>query len=121
MEFNPDGSIKLPSKFAKQAKKMNIRKDIISEYAPKSCRMSIAGDKQKIIWVLSRFECDTPIKKVETDDGFDVEIGSDFKRCSDCKNLSYRLSASVNGDSSIDIGTCTAKGVHPQFCEEDYF
>lgn len=121
MEFNADGSLKLPGGYVKQAKRINIRKDIISEFAPKKCIVSITGEKQKIGMVLSMFKCDTPIKKTETSEGFDVEIGSDFKRCSDCKSLSYKLSASVNGNCNIDKGTCTAKGIHPQFCEEDYF
>jgi hypothetical protein len=121
MEFNADGSLKLPGGYAKQMKRINIRKDIISEFAPKKCMLSITGEKNRVSQVLSIFSCDTPIKKIESEKGFDVEIGSDFKRCSDCKSLSYKLSACVNGDCNIDNGTCTAKGFQQRFCDEDYF
>jgi hypothetical protein len=121
MEFNPDGSIKVPGMFVKQPKSMNIRKDVVSEFAPKKCLLSIKGEKNYVLFVLSRFTCETPIKMIDNSDGIDIEIGSDFKRCSDCKNLTYKLSASVKGDCSIDLGTCTAKGSQQKFSDEDYF
>ena len=123
MEFNADGSLKLPGGYEKKVRKINIRKDVISEYAPKKCMLAVTGDKNRISIVLQMFKCDTPLKKTETEteNGFDIEVGSDFRRCSDCKNLSYKLSAIVNGDCNIDKGTCTAKGEHQKFCEEDYF
>lgn len=121
MEFNPDGSLKIPECYKKQVRKLNIRKDILSEYAPKRCVLNIGGDCSSVKGIFVSFQCETPMKISEIDKGYMIEIGSDFKRCSDCKNLVYKISAAVQGDCNIDKGTCTAKGTQPKFCYEDYF
>jgi hypothetical protein len=121
MEFNPDGSLKIPEKFKTPLKRLNIRKDILSEYAPKKCRIHVTGEPNLVEKIICGFQCETPIKLSAYEDRHEIEIGSDFKRCSDCRELVYKLSAIVQGDCHIDNGTCTAKGIQQKFCYEDYF
>jgi hypothetical protein len=121
MEFNPDGSLKIPKLYEKKARRMNIRKDILSEYPPKSCILSVKGDCSSVRRIFDSLERETPMKLSEADKGFEIVVGSDFKRCSDCRNLVYKLSAAVQGDCNIDNGTCSAKGSQQVFCYEDYF
>ncbi len=121
MEFNPDGSLRIPGQYRKEKKGVNIRKDIVSEYAPKKCVLSVTGKMDRVAPIVTAFSGQTPIKKLRTEDGFEVEIGSDFARCSDCRELVFRISSACGGDCSVDEGTCTYKGRQQQFSYEDYF
>ncbi|MEA3430079.1 MAG: hypothetical protein U9R08_02300 [Nanoarchaeota archaeon] len=136
IQFNPDGSIKLPEQFAKRKQdltnKMNnarcivIDREIVSTYSPKQCRLSIKTSKHVnqgfIENVYKYFTAQTPMKlKQISETEFHVEIGTDFRRCSDCTALISRLRNALNGHIIVNQGTCTFKQKQREFCFEDYF
>ncbi len=52
---------------------------------------------------------------------FEVEIGTDFRRCSDCQSLINEFREFLYGEL-IDIkGNCTFEGQKKGFVYEDYF
>jgi hypothetical protein len=137
MEFNPDGSIKLPEKFAKQkqdrenrlknSKCILIRKDIVDTRSPKKCVLRIKlsdaiYDNSFVHNVYNVFreraEVPTKLKKLN-EKGFEVEIGTCFRRCSDCNALIARFRNSINGSVIEDSGSCTFE--KRKFDYEDYF
>ncbi len=138
-EFNPDGSIKLPSSMQKDKdleksrlenqKCIKIRKDVVSTYSPKSCKLSINlsnkfSDNKFIenTYNYFRIQAQVPTKlKNISEKEFEVEIGSNFSRCKDCCNLVNRYREFLDGNLIEDKGTCTFKGRSQNFCEEDYF
>lgn len=83
MEFNPDGSIKLPATLAKKNE----------------------DDKQRMI--------DTK--------NFEVEIGTDFRRCTDCTSLLNKYREFLDQNLIEKKGNCTFEGRRSTFCEEDCF
>jgi hypothetical protein len=137
MEFNPDGSIKLPEKFAKQKQDREnrlknsrcilIRKDIVDTKSPKKCMLRIRlSDSiydnsfvQNVYNVFrERAEVPTKLKKLN-EKGFEVEIGTCFRRCSDCNALIARFRNSMVGSVIEDSGSCTFE--KRKFDYEDYF
>jgi len=138
-EFNPDGSIKMPDNMAKekadQKNKMKsqrcirIRKDIVSTYSPKSCKMVITlseafKDNRFVETTYKYFkdgaEVPSKITMINPRE-FHVEIGTCFRRCSDCSALVTRFKEFLDGNVIEDKGTCTYKGRPNNFCFEDYF
>ena len=108
MEFNSDGSLKLPPKMQKsldnQNERMNssrcikIKKEIINFEAPKKCNLQITlsnaiSDFRFVNNIYNYFLEGSTVstKLIQIDDlNYTIEIGTDFKRCSDCTNLINR-------------------------------
>jgi hypothetical protein len=138
VEFNPDGSIKLPGKLAAlrsaDSAKMKgrcimIHKDVVSATSPKSCVLHITlSDKMiddsfvEVIYRRWSEVSEVPSKLTKLGEkGFRVDIGTCFSRCSDCSSLIRRY-REYDSDVIEQNGTCTYKGrPTPRFCEEDCF
>ena len=139
IEFNPDGSIKLPTAMKnKEIEKENklktqrcirIRKDIVSSYTPKSCTLLITvsdaiTDQSFIKSVYGFFKKNSQVPtKLEklNDKEFYVEIGTHFRRCSDCSALIKRYKDYLDGNLIEEKGTCTYERKIREFAYEDYF
>jgi len=139
VEFNPDGSIKLPEQFARNKEenkeKLKIRRcikvtrEVRSFTAPKKCILHITlseaiSDNRFIETIYNYFrEKATVPNKIEklNEKEFKVEIGTDFRRCSDCNSLIYRYREFLDGNIIEEKGSCTFEGRKKNFCYEDYF
>ncbi len=138
MEFNPDGSLKLPDNLAKQKQEniqkmqcqrcMKIKKEIVSSYSPKKCALRITlsdaiHDNRFIQTLYEEFKqrSSVPTKlKQNSDKEFDVEIGTDFRRCSDCCFLINKYREFLDGNVIEEKGACSFEG-RKNFSYEDYF
>ncbi|MFC1742082.1 hypothetical protein ACFL3V_06100 [Nanoarchaeota archaeon] len=140
IEFNPDGSIKLPGKLAKHkadqdskmqhARCMKVRKEIVSTYAPKSCALHITlSDKitdNRFVenihqeWTRAA-EVPSKLNKMSEKE-FKVEIGTCFSRCKDCTSLIQRYRSFLYSNIIEQNGSCEYKSkMASRFCKEDYF
>ena len=138
VEFNPDGSIKLPEQYAKNKEEnkqklkhqrcIKIKRDLVSFSAPKKCilRITISESLNDIRFIKTIYDefkqrAAVPNKLIKINDKqFNVEIGTDFRRCSDCNSLinSYREFL----ENIIEVkGSCQFEGRKKNFCYEDYF
>jgi len=135
-EFNPDGSIKIPGVIASNIEKRElklkkercilVKKELVN-FSPKKCLLHIRisdafPDSNFISSIFHSFQerADVVAKLVKINEReFDVEIGTDFKRCSDCNNLVRRFREFLDGNVIEDKGSCTLK--ERNFCYEDYF
>ena len=139
VEFNSDGSLKLPGHMQENiAKKENklktqrcikIRKDIVSSYSPKSCKLIItiseAINDSKFVGSVYQFfrekaSVPTSLHKV-SDKEFYIDVGTHFKRCSDCTALISRYRDYLDGNLIEENGTCTFVRKEREFAYEDYF
>lgn len=139
VEFNPDGSLKLPGQMARrnEEKKEKLRKqrcikikrDVVNFTAPKKCVLHITlseafSDNKFIENIYRYFNADATvpnkIKKIN-ETQFEVEIGSEFKRCSECNALINRYREFLDGNIIEEKGSCTFEGQKRNFCYEDYF
>jgi hypothetical protein len=139
VEFNPDGSIKLPGHIEK-AKQENrermlkqrcirIKREVVSSSAPKKCALHItlseAFTSNSFITAIYGYfmqKSVVPTKLIKVNEKeFKVEVGTDFKRCSDCNSFINQLKDFLDGNVIEDMGTCTYKGRESNFCYEDYF
>ncbi len=126
IEFNPDGSIKIPGRLAAlreaDSSKMKgrcvmIRKEVVSAKPPKSCCLNITlsdsiTDNGFIEVIFRRWNesYEVPSKLIkDTDHEFRIEIGTCFTRCSDCSKL-IRLYREYDSDVIEKTGSCTYKG-----------
>ncbi|MFO8016040.1 MAG: hypothetical protein R6U32_02970 [Candidatus Woesearchaeota archaeon] len=140
VEFNPDGSLKLPARMEKRQKEkvqrmrtarcMIVRKEMTSFTAPKKCVLHLKlsetiKDSRFIDTIYSYFKenASTPTKLTKIDEkDFHVEIGTDFKRCSDCADLIRRYKEFLYGNLIEEKGNCPSmKGIKQEFCYEDHF
>jgi hypothetical protein len=140
IEFNPDGSIKLPAKLAKHKANENhkmqsarcakIRKEIISTTSPKSCALHITlsnkiTDNRFIETIYNQFnqEAEVPSKLTRVSDKeFKIDIGTCFKRCSDCTSLIQRYRRFLDSNVIEIQGSCEyASKRQSSFSFEDYF
>ena len=137
VEFNPDGSIKLPELFArkkqenkeklKQQRCILIKREIVSFTAPKKCVLHITlsdtlSDNRFIETIYKYFKekASVPNKLVKINEKeFKVEIGTAFRRCTDCNSLINRYREFLNGNLIDDKGSCMFEG--RSYCYEDYF
>lgn len=134
VEFNPDGSIKLPEQFARNNEKLKsqrcikIKREIVNFSAPKRCILHITlsdviTDDRFIETIYNEFKqrasVPSSLKKIN-EKQFDVIIETDFRRCSDCNSLinEYREFLGMIIDEK---GSCTFEGRMKNFCYEDYF
>ncbi len=139
MEFNPDGSIKLPEKFAKikeenklklkQQRCIQVKRSIASFTAPKKCVLKITlsdviSDNRFVETIYNYFKekASVPSKLIKINERqFEVEIGTDFRRCSDCNSLINEYREFLNSNIIEEKGSCTFEGRKQSFCYEDYF
>jgi len=136
-EFNEDGSIKLPAAIQKMKMEteerlqkrrcIHVKKEMVSFTSPKRCmlhlRLSEAITQNTFVeTIYGEFNKNSsvPSKIVRLHEKeFDIEIGTHFKRCSDCTNLIRRFKEFL--DVIEEKGTCTYEGFKMNFCYEDYF
>ncbi|MGV8171521.1 MAG: hypothetical protein ACP5OA_02390 [Candidatus Woesearchaeota archaeon] len=139
MQFNPDGSLKLPNKTVqnkldnenrmKNVRCIEIKKEMVNFSAPKRCllhlRLSDAMTDNRFVETTYNYFKDkatVPTKIIKLNDKeFDIEIGTDFKRCSDCTNLIHRYKDFLDGNVIELKGNCTYEPFRRGFTEEDYF
>ena len=139
MEFNADGSIKLPASLAKKNDEdkqrmqsqrcITVFKDLVSTTAPKKCILQITlsnalHDNRFIETIYREFKqtASVPSKIRQIDaKNFEVEIGTDFRRCSDCTSLLNKYREFLDGNLIEKKGNCTFEGRRSTFCEEDCF
>lgn len=139
-QFNPDGSLKL-SQGTIQKKQENIdrmkhgrcmliHKEMVNFTAPKKCilriRLSDSITDHSFMDNIHRYfkaQVETPTKIIKLNDKeFEIEIGTDFKRCSDCTNLINRYREFLDQNLIEEKGNCTYAGPRAQsFTYEDYF
>ncbi|PIN69457.1 hypothetical protein COV93_05455 [Candidatus Woesearchaeota archaeon CG11_big_fil_rev_8_21_14_0_20_43_8] len=130
VEFNPDGSLKLPNRLIKKqeidekrmrsARCIKIRKDVVDYNSPKKCRLKIVlseaiTDFRFIPTIYSYFANRAEVPTVMRKTGpreFEVEIGTAFKRCTDCCSLVNRYREHLDGCLIEDKGTCTFQGMN---------
>ena len=139
VEFNPDGSIKLPSSLAKKNEEdkqrmqsercITVYKDLVSTTAPKKCILQITlsnaiSDTRFIPTIYNEFKesASVPSKIKQMDEKhFEVEIGTDFRRCSDCTSLLNKYREHLDQNLIEKKGNCTFQGRQQNFAYEDYF
>ena len=139
VEFNPDGSLKLPAGVARakeeNAKKMRrqrcmrIRRDVVSFTAPKKCVLTLTlsdaiSDQRFVETIFKDFQqrAKTPMKiRRSGEKEFEIEIGTDFRRCSECTSLRNSLREFLYGNIIDEKGNCTFEGRISSWSEEDYF
>lgn len=139
IEFNPDGSIRLPAHI-EQAKRENaermlkqrcirIKREQVSLVPPKKCVLRITLSQAftesgfvEAIYNYFREKAQVPVKLIKVNDReFEVEIGTDFRRCTDCNALISKYRDFLDGNVIEEMGGCTFEGRSQSFCDEDYF
>jgi len=139
IEFNIDGSIKLPEHIIRYSKNneeklkkqkcIKITRDVVSDKTPKKCILHITvseafPDNKFIQTIYDYFKnsSSVPSKLIKINEKeFDVEIGTDFKRCSDCNSLINRYREFLEGNIIEEKGSCQFEDRMKNFCYEDYF
>lgn len=139
VQFNPDGSIKLPGYLEKQknendsklksAKCLKIKREIVSGVAPKACALimkksdAITDDRfiYNIFFEYSK-NAETPMKIFKNDDGtYRIDIGTDFRRCTNCNTLIGKFREFLYGNIIEEKGECSFEGRKTNFSFEDHF
>jgi len=138
-QFNPDGSLKLSSNTLKKrqddedrmkrARCLRIHKEMVNFSAPKRCllhiKLSDAITDNRFIEMTHKYfkeQAETPTKVLKINEKeFDIEIGTNFRRCSDCTTLVNRFKEFMDGMVIEEKGNCTYEGLNRNFCYEDYF
>ncbi len=138
VEFNPDGSIKLTGRIAKIDEEqknrlrfqrcIKIKKEVVSTTAPKKCvlHFTISDAIKDIRFVGNLYNyfketAEVPTKFIKLNDKeFQIEIGTNFRRCSDCNSLIGKYREFLDGNIVEETGACTFKG-NTNFSYEDYF
>ncbi|MBW2977919.1 hypothetical protein KY331_03680 [Candidatus Woesearchaeota archaeon] len=139
IEFNPDGSVKLPERLVKKKQEdsaklktqrcIKVKKAVVNFTAPKKCVLHITlsdfiNDNRFVENIYSFFKQNAavPTKITKIDEkNFDVEVGTDFRRCSDCTSLVNRYREFLDGNLIEEKGSCTFEGRKKDFCYEDHF
>ena len=125
VEFNADGSIRLPGAFAQKktdeenrfrnTPSIRITKEVISSYQPKKCKLTIElSDRMQrndFVENIYRFfvqNTETPTKLSKLNEKtFEVEVGSSFRRCSECCSLVNRYREYNDGNLIQKKRLCT--------------
>lgn len=137
--FNPDGSIKLPDSIAKdrQDKEQRlktgkcavIRKEMVNFTAPKKCilhiKLSDAISDGNFILAIHNYFCadsevPSSVNKLNEKE-FNVEIGTHFKRCSDCTKFVNRVREFLDDNVIEEKGNCPTEQRTRDFSYEDHF
>lgn len=138
VEFNPDGSIKLPGIVAqKQAENnvkfqngrcLKIKKDVVSFDSPKKCALHLflsqrVDDDLFVTTIMNYYKenMQTPFSYTKVNDReFEIIIGTNFRRCNDCNSLCNRFREYIDGNLILEKGNCTHESKR-NFSYEDYF
>lgn len=138
LQFNADGSLKLSQgtiqKKQETADRMKrgrcilVHKEMVNFSAPKKCILRVKlsdniTDNSFMEKLHSYFkaQADVPTKITKLNDKeFDIEIGTNFRRCTDCMNLVNRYRDFLDGNLIEEKGNCTFEG-RKNFSYEDYF
>jgi len=138
-QFNPDGSLKLSQGTLqkkeetidrmKRGKCILIHKEMVNFSAPKKCilrvKLSDAIVDNRFMESVHHYfkaQAEVPTKIIKLNDKeFDIEIGTHFKRCSDCTNLINRYREFLDDNLIEEKGNCTYAGLRTSFSYEDYF
>jgi hypothetical protein len=139
IEFNPDGSIKLPQRIEEKQKEnqlrmsvghcIRVKKDVVSIKPPKKCILHITLsekiDDNNFIFRVHDFvsqnsEVATKIEKVNEKE-FRIHIDTAFRRCKECANLIAGYREALHGNIIEEKGTCYHEERQMNFCQEDYF
>ncbi|MBD3313801.1 hypothetical protein GF345_05145 [Candidatus Woesearchaeota archaeon] len=141
MEFNPDGSVRLPDELVRQKQEkedrmkkgrcMVVRKDVLSTKPPKTCMLHImlsdAIDDNRFVETIFQQlneKSQTPFKLTKVNEKqFDIEVGTEFRRCSDCSELVRRFKEFLYSNVIEEKQDCPYEGSPRErnFCYEDYF
>jgi hypothetical protein len=142
VEFNKDGSLKLPDNLLKKKQEkeiklkkshcMLIKREIISSYSPKKCALLLQlsdaiKDSRFVKNIHKDFyeKADVPSKLIQINEKeFKIEIGTHFKRCSDCSRLINQYKEFLDGNIIEETGSCSytkSNFTNNKFCYEDYF
>ena len=140
IDFNPDGSIKIPGHMQKRmnehSDRMNnskciiVKKEVVNFTAPKKCilHVMISEKMENNSAVVNGFaaassDSQTPMRlRKISEKEFEIEVGTNFRRCSDCTALIGKLKHNASGNLIKDKGNCTYRGFSSNnFCYEDHF
>ncbi len=141
IEFNPDGSIRLPTQIAraqednerrmKIGRCFHVRKEVVSRAAGmKKCVLHVTvSDKmaaempvERLYQYFIQSNPETPTKIVKVDSNrYAIEIGSAFRRCTDCTSFVSRLKGFTDGSIIVEKGLCTFEQNNRSFAYEDFF
>ena len=139
VEFNPDGSLKIPSIIAKKDEEnkqkmrsqrcIKINREVVNFSAPKKCVLRITlsnaiSDNRFIDTIYGYFKkrAAVPSKLTKISEReFEIEIGTDFRRCTDCNSLINEYREVLYGNIIEVKGSCTFEGQIKNFAYEDYF
>lgn len=139
VEFNPDGSINLPEHLARNKEEIKgklkrqrcilVKRDVVSFTAPKKCVLQITlsdafSDNRFVETTYNYFKekASVPNKLIKVNEKqFEVELGTHFRRCTDCNSLINRYREFLEGNLIEEKGNCTFEGRKSDFCYEDYF
>ena len=138
IEFNKDGSMKLPEAHLKNkldnenrmknARCIKVRKEVVSDRPPKKCLLKITLSEKMIdnrfintIFNYFQQQSEVPAKlKKLNEKEFEVEIGTCFRRCSDCTSLVGRFREFLDGNLIEEKTECPYRP-NNNFAYEDYF
>lgn len=138
VEWNDDGSIKLPAFMVRKKKEKEVRlkkgrcvlvKKELTSTKPKKCTLHLTLseailDNSFLHKVYSVFNenSEVPSKIIKLNEKeFDIEIGTHFRRCSDCCKMINRLRDALYDNVIEEDGSCTYEKRTQNFCYEDYF
>jgi hypothetical protein len=139
VEFNPDGSLKLPTSVLRKKEEnedkmrmqrcIKIERDMVNFTAPKKCILKLTlsdavRDNRFVENLFNDFNsrAATPMKlKKINEKEFEIEVGTDFKRCSECQSLRNIYREFMYGNIIDKKGNCTYEGRITNFSYEDYF
>jgi hypothetical protein len=141
IQFNPDGSIKLPTQLAARAadqerqmalgRCFHVRKEVVSKaVGMKKCVLHVTVSEKMAAempveriykWFLEA-NPETPTKIVKVDaNRYAIEIGTAFRRCTDCTSFVSRLKGFTDGNIIIEKGMCSFEQNNRSFAYEDFF
>lgn len=128
MQFNPDGSLRLSvqaqAKQDEEATKMQtekcalVKRCVINHNAPKKCLIQLklsdqVTDSKFVEMFYSKYKeqtsTPTSLRKL-SDKEFELEVGSDFKRCADCNRFIGHFRETLPGRVIDKKGNCTFQG-----------
>ncbi|MCP3682480.1 MAG: hypothetical protein GY861_07285 [bacterium] len=108
---------------------IKIKREMVSFTAPKKCVLHITISNAltdirfiDTIYNYFREKSAVPTKlQMINEKQFDIEIGTDSRRCSDCNSLINRYREFLDGNIIEEKGSCTFEGRKSNFCYEDMF
>jgi|FLOH01.1.fsa_nt_gi hypothetical protein len=140
LEFNPDGSLKLGKQVEAKREENKIKmisqkcvtitREVVNFTAPKKCvlRLQLSdafnNDHKFVNTIYGYFKdrAQVPSKLTKINDKeFEIEIGTDFRRCTDCQSLRGEFREFLYGNMIDNKGNCTFEGMIKNFEYEDYF